>query len=139
MSCIFCSIARGAIPCIKIAETAGALAFMDISPLSVGHCLVIPKQHAAKLHELSAADLAATTALLGSVSRAMHAAGDLNDYNILQNNGELAHQAVHHVHFHIIPKTTDADGLGVRWAMMPNPSKDHAAALAAKWASLIQN
>jgi histidine triad (HIT) family protein len=37
------------------------------------------------------------------------------DYNVLQNNGAAAHQAVMHVHFHIIPKYADGSGLGVKW------------------------
>jgi len=111
MSCIFCRIIKGEIPCMKLAETPHALAFLDISPLSKGHCLVIPKFHAEQLHQLPDDALAQTAVLLGRVARAV---GGQN-YNVLQNNGALAHQAVFHVHFHIIPKTSQGDGLGIRW------------------------
>lgn len=110
-SCIFCSIVAGKIPCIKLTETAHSIAFMDIYPISKGHCLVVPKVHAAKLHEVTdevIADVAVTM-------RRVAAAAGAENYNVLQNNGELAHQAVHHVHFHIIPKTSEADGLGFVW------------------------
>lgn len=48
---------------------------------------------------------------------------DLVDYNILQNNGRLAHQEVDHVHFHVIPKPNASEGLGIRWPSQPT---DHA-------------
>jgi diadenosine tetraphosphate (Ap4A) HIT family hydrolase len=58
-------------------------------------------------------------------------------YNVLQNNGTAAHQAVHHVHFHIIPKPSPGQGLGVGW---PASSIDHgaAAALAAEIAAAVE-
>lgn len=43
------------------------------------------------------------------------AAQNLQEYNILQNNGKLAHQVVPHVHFHVIPKTSQDDGLQIGW------------------------
>ena len=54
-------------------------------------------------------------------------------YNVLQNNGRLAHQAVDHVHFHIIPKD-DVGGLGIRWDSIA-PSQQELEALAKKWIS----
>ncbi len=110
-SCIFCKIVEGTIPCIKITETANVIAFMDIFPTSKGHCLVVPKVHAEKLHDVSDEVMAEVGVTLRRVAKAVAA----TDYNILQNNGALAHQAVNHVHFHIIPKTTEEDGLGVSW------------------------
>lgn len=115
MDCIFCKIIRGEIPCHRIVETAKTLVFPDLSPLSPGHILVIPKAHAARLHELdsdSAADIGRVLQKLGKV-----VAGEKGDgeYNILQNNGEMAHQAVHHVHFHIIPKPNPTTGLVMEW------------------------
>jgi len=83
---------------------------MDINPLSDGHCLVIPKRHCQKLHELPPEDMADLGPLLVKVAMAVGA----DDYNILQNNGRLAHQAVFHVHFHIIPKVGQ-EGLGIAW------------------------
>eukprot|EP01001_Neometanema_parovale_P001905 NODE_12272_length_517_cov_54.116751_g11983_i0.p1 GENE.NODE_12272_length_517_cov_54.116751_g11983_i0~~NODE_12272_length_517_cov_54.116751_g11983_i0.p1 ORF type:complete len:138 (-),score=41.99 NODE_12272_length_517_cov_54.116751_g11983_i0:51-464(-) len=109
--CIFCKIVKGDIPCFKIAETEKALAYMDIFPTSDGHCLIIPKMHAAKLHEIPSDVMADIGALMPKVAKAVGA----ENYNLLQNNGELAHQAVFHAHFHIIPKTCKEDGLGVGW------------------------
>ena len=53
-------------------------------------------------------------ALLPRLSRAVCAATGATAWNVLQNNGTAAHQAVDHVHFHIIPRVAD-DGLGFRW------------------------
>ena len=103
-SCIFCKIIEGSAPSIKIAEDENCIAFMDIAPLSQGHCLVVPKSHFRKLHELPPDMMDAIGRMLIKVTRAL----EIEDYNILQNNGSSAHQAVPHVHFHIIPVHTEA-------------------------------
>ena len=68
----------------------------------------------AQLHELSDESAAAIGRVLPRLARAVLAATGATAYNILQNNGALAHQAVMHVHFHIIPRIGSA-GLGVGW------------------------
>lgn len=128
MSTIFDKILDGAIPCHRVYEDEHVLAFLDISPLSEGHTLVIPKERVAYLHELSDTQAAAIGRALPRIARAVMAATGTDQYNVLQNNGPRAHQAVFHVHFHIIPKT-DAGGLGVGWR--PGSLGD-GAALAAK-------
>ena len=111
---IFDRILSGEIPCHKLYEDDHVLAFLDVFPLSPGHCLVIPKERAARLDQLSAESAAAIGRVLPSFSRAVMAATGAEAYNVLQNNGPAAHQAVFHVHFHIIPKIGD-HGLGVGW------------------------
>lgn len=112
---IFDKILAGEIPCHRVHEDAHVLAFLDVNPLSPGHTLVIPKQRGAFLHELSDESAAAIGRVLPRLCRAvMHASGAA-EYNVLQNNGAMAHQAVLHVHFHIIPKRRDS-GLGVGWS-----------------------
>ena len=114
MSTIFKRIIDGEIPCHKVFENEHVLAFLDLAPLSRGHTLVIPKEEAATLDALSTATGAALGEALVIVSRAVAKATGASDYNVLQNNGASAHQAVFHVHFHIIPKTENG-GLGVDW------------------------
>lgn len=113
-ACIFCKIIKGAIPCHKIMETNKILAFLDISPLTQGHVLVIPKFHGERLHLVPDEYL---SELLPVVRRIAHKAFGAHgiDYNVLQNNGRLAHQEVDHVHFHIIPKRSSDEGLGIKW------------------------
>ncbi len=115
MSTIFDKILDGSIPCHRVYEDSSVLAFLDISPLSPGHTLVIPKRAAAHLHQLPDEDAAALGRALPRIARAILAVTGATDYNVLQNNGAAAHQAVMHVHFHIIPRLGDA-GLGIRWS-----------------------
>lgn len=111
---IFDRILAGDIPCHRVYEDEAVLAFLDINPLSLGHTLVIPKQRAAYAHELSDEAAAAIGRALPRLCRAVMAATGATAYNILQNNGASAHQAVFHVHFHIIPRIEDS-GLGIGW------------------------
>lgn len=112
---IFSRILRGELPSHKVYEDEWVLAFLDVNPLSPGHTLVIPKEPAATLDKLSDEASAAIGRVLPRISRAVLAATGASDFNILQNNGRGAHQAVDHVHFHIIPKLDDGRGLGVGW------------------------
>ena len=111
---IFDSILAGDIPCHRVYEDEHVLAFLDINPLAPGHTLVIPKERKAALHELSDEAGAALGRVLPRIARAVLAATGATAYNVLQNNGAEAHQAVFHVHFHIIPKL-DGRGLGIGW------------------------
>ena len=112
---IFDKILSGEIPCHRLYEDEHVLAFLDVFPLSRGHALVIPKERKAHLHELSDEAAAAIGRVLPRLARAVLAATGATAYNVLQNNGEAAHQAVMHVHFHIIPRIGD-DGLGIGWS-----------------------
>ena len=68
-----------------------------------------------ELDALSDEASAAIGRVLPRICRAVKKATGVPAYNVLQNNGPLAHQAVFHVHFHIIPKPNDEEGLGVGW------------------------
>jgi histidine triad (HIT) family protein len=127
---VFDKILAGEIPCHRVHEDEHTLAFLDIAPLSPGHTLVIPKQARAFLHELDDEYAAAIGRVLPRVARAVLAATGADAYNILQNNGRRAHQAVFHVHFHIIPKLGD-HGLGVGWSPGQLAPDDAAPLLAA--------
>jgi histidine triad (HIT) family protein len=115
METIFSKILRGEIPCHKVYEDELVLAFLDIGPLSRGHVLVIPKEPAETLDALSDESAAAIGRVLPRLCRAVKRVTGVEQYNVLENNGARAHQAVFHVHFHIIPKPNETDGLGVGW------------------------
>ncbi|HEX6766722.1 MAG TPA: HIT family protein [Polyangiaceae bacterium] len=115
METIFSKILRGEIPCHKIYEDDLVLAFLDIGPLSKGHVLVIPKEPAETLDALSDESSAAIGRVLPRLCRAVKRVTGVEQYNVLENNGPRAHQAVFHVHFHIIPKPNETEGLGVVW------------------------
>lgn len=112
--CIFCKIIAGQIPSLTVLETKSVLAFMDIGPLAEAHLLVIPKRHYARLDEMPEQEVQELTALLPRLARVVVKVTQAEGYNILQNNGQVAGQAVDHVHFHVIPRKQD-DGLGYRW------------------------
>ena len=112
---VFTRIIRGEIPSHRVYEDESVFAFLDIAPLAPGHVLVVPKEPAPTLDLLSDASAAAVGRVLPRIARAVMAATGTRDYNVLQNNGVAAHQAVPHVHFHVIPKAADGRGLGIRW------------------------
>jgi histidine triad (HIT) family protein len=111
---VFTKILRGELPCHKVYEDDLVLAFLDIFPLSEGHTLVIPKEPAVTLDQLSDESSAAIGRVLPRVCRAVMKATGATEYNVLENNGAGAHQAIPHVHFHVIPKI-GGQGLGVGW------------------------
>ena len=111
---IFDRIIRGEIPSHKVYEDEHLFAFLDINPIAKGHTLVVPKESKAYLHELSDDSAAAIGRALPRLCRAVMKATGATAYNVLQNNGTAAHQAVLHVHFHIIPKFS-REGLGIGW------------------------
>lgn len=108
----------GEIPSFKLIETQYSYSFLDIQPTTENHILIIPKYHGGKLHNIPdeyLADLLPVTKklvkLIGIDKDGPEGAG----YNVLQNNGRIAHQEVDHVHFHLIPKTDAKTGLIVGW------------------------
>ncbi len=130
---LFTRIIRGEIPCHRVYEDERVFAFLDVGPLSHGHTLVIPKEAAATLDQLSDESAAALGRVLPRLCRAVMKATGATAYNVLQNNGAAAHQAVFHVHFHIIPKVAEG-GLGITWrpgALDAARGRDLAARIAA--------
>ena len=128
---VFARILRNEIPSERVYEDAKTIAFMDLMPQAEGHVLVIPREPAETLLDLSVAGAEAcirTTQLLAS---AVKRAFDVPGIMIMQVNGSVAGQTVPHVHFHIIPKPNSIEGLGVGW---PQQAFDHKAGaeLAAK-------
>ena len=112
---LFTRIIRGEIPSHRVYEDEKVFAFLDVAPLSPGHTLVVPKEPAVTLDALSEESAAAIGRVLPRIARAVMAATGTRDYNVLQNNGAAAHQAVPHVHFHVIPKPVAGGGLGIDW------------------------
>jgi histidine triad (HIT) family protein len=133
---VFGKIVRGEIPCNKVYEDDKVLAFLDISPLAEGHTLVVPKEPAETLDRLSDESAAAVGRVLPRLCRAVVAATGVKEYNVLENNGAGAHQAIEHVHFHIIPKPNAREGLGIGWPAR-GVDREAAAVLAKKIAAAL--
>ena len=120
--CIFCKIAKGEIPSGKVYEDEKVFAFMDIAPISKGHVLVIPKEHHKDLLDMPndlLAELAKTTK---KIAKAVVKAAKADGFNIGQNNGSVAGQAVFHFHLHIIPRF-EGDGLK-HWPKIDVPKEE---------------
>ncbi len=116
---VFTKIINHEIPAHRLYEDDHVLAFLDANPLSDGHSLVVPKEPAKTIDELSDDASAAIGRVLPRLTRAILKATGATSCNILQNNGADAHQAVMHVHFHIIPRFPDkapgGEGLTFNW------------------------
>jgi histidine triad (HIT) family protein len=102
--CIFCKIVAGEIPSSKVYEDADTIAFLDISPITKGHTLVIPKEHHDPLMATPADVLAKLIEVVKQVAVAQSGALDADGINVTQANGSLAGQVVPHIHFHVIPR-----------------------------------
>ena len=111
---IFSKIIRGEIPCHRVYDDEHVLAFLDIGPLSRGHTLLIPRERAARLDELSPAAASALGRVLPRLARAVMAVTGAEGFNVFQTNGACSGQQVPHVHYHVIPRAPE-DGLGFRW------------------------
>lgn len=125
---IFSKIIRGEVPAHKVYEDDFVIAILDIGPLSEGHTLVIPKEPAQTLDELSDEHAAALGRVLPRIARAIKKVTGADAYNVLQNNGQDAGQAVPHVHFHIIPRFK-----GRGEAVQGKPDKDNGPGLRVTW------
>jgi histidine triad (HIT) family protein len=121
--CVFCMIRDGKIPSAKVYDDARTLAFMDINPLTRGHCLVATKAHAATLYDVEVEDLKAAIATAKKVAGALKKALTPDGLNILQANGAAAFQSVPHFHLHLIPRWT-GDGKGFDWKVVPGSREE---------------
>ncbi|MDJ0778178.1 MAG: HIT family protein [Gammaproteobacteria bacterium] len=116
--CIFCKIIAGEIPCFKLYEDKATFAFMDINPANEGHALVIPREHAADVHAVSAEAIAATVVTAKKIATAVERTVKPDGLNLLQCNGPAAAQSVLHFHMHVLPRF-DNDELKLNWGLQP--------------------
>jgi histidine triad (HIT) family protein len=105
--CIFCKIINKEIPCFKVHEDDVVLAFLDIAPINKGHILVVPKKHFSSLEEISEDVLKSMILVIKKIGGLLKEKMSIDGYNVVVNNGLVAGQEVDHLHFHIIPRSTD--------------------------------
>jgi len=123
---IFQKIVAGEIPSHKLYEDQCVYAFLDIGPLSRGHALLIPKKCYMTLDQVPEEVAAALGRALPRLVRAVMKVTGADGCNVLQNNGKVSGQVVDHVHFHIIPKYADGQGLSFDWQAGEVDSSDAA-------------
>jgi histidine triad (HIT) family protein len=116
--CIFCKVVAGEIPGEIVDSDDRTITVMDINPATRGHVVVIPREHAENLIEVSDEDLAATMnaarRIVGRLQETLAPAG----FNILNNMGRAAWQSIFHFHVHVIPRYAD-DPLQLPWLPQP--------------------
>jgi len=102
--CVFCKIIAGEIPCDRIYEDNLVLAFLDIAPISLGHTLIIPKEHHNSSTTLSTQLAARIMDMAPKIGVALMRVTGCDGFNLMLSNGACAGQVVPHVHMHIIPR-----------------------------------
>jgi len=114
-NCIFCKIVNGEIPAAKVFENEHVMAFLDISQVTKGHTLVIPKIHKEDVFELTPEIAGNFFEAVPAISNALKKEFNPIGLNTINNNGELAGQSVFHFHMHLIPRYGKGDGFGAVW------------------------
>ena len=112
--CIFCKNANGEIPSKTLYEDEDFRVILDLGPVSKGHALLMPKEHAANLYELPDETAAKILVLAKKVATHMTEKLQSDGFNLVQNNGEAAGQTVNHFHLHMIPRYAN-DGQILNW------------------------
>lgn len=108
--CLFCKIINQEIPSYTIYQDELVIVFLDIKPVSPGHCLIIPKQHRSQLEDASSDELAQIMLVIKKIAQQVADKLGSSGYNLIVNNGAVAGQEIAHLHFHLIPRYPD-DGL----------------------------
>lgn len=128
--CIFCKIAGGEIPSYTLYEDSDFRVILDISPASNGHTIIIPKEHAQNVYELSEELASKVFVIAKKTAEVLSRALQCDGMNILQNNGETAGQTVFHFHMHVIPRYK-TDRVTINWTHEDgSPDKDQLEKLA---------
>ena len=110
MDCIFCNIVNGQVPSAKVYENEHVFAFLDISPVAEGHCLVIPKQHFDNIFDIDEAVLGHIMAAAKKIAVSLKNNLKASAVNVMHANGKEARQEVMHFHLHIVPRVEN-DGI----------------------------
>ncbi|MDF0726913.1 HIT family protein [Cytobacillus sp. S13-E01] len=118
--CIFCKIKNGEILSAKVFENEYVVAFLDISQVTKGHTIVIPKVHKENIYELTQDIAKNFFEAVPKIANALKTKYNPAGLNLLNNNGELAGQTVFHYHMHIIPRYGKGDGFGAVWKSHAN-------------------
>lgn len=101
---VFARILRGELPAAKVHEDEHTLAFMDIMPRAPGHTLVIPREPARNILDISSESLGRLIESVRKVARAVKDGMGADGLTIQQFNEGAGGQVVFHIHFHIIPR-----------------------------------
>jgi histidine triad (HIT) family protein len=105
MACVFCAIAAEQLPAERIFEDEHFIVLLDIFPLRPAHVLIVSREHAPFLKDLSHAASEQLLPLAQRIAAALRAAGyGEQGINFLINDGPVSNQHVPHLHLHLIPR-----------------------------------
>jgi len=124
--CLFCKIIAAELPSQRVDEDERTVAFMDISPATRGHALVVPRNHAANLLEVDPDDLSAVAVAAQRLARRAVQRLGADGVNLINSCGAVAWQTVFHLHMHVIPRFQD-DPLKLPWVPSPGDASEIAA------------
>lgn len=122
-NCVFCKIVNGDIPSARIYEDESFVIMLDIGPASLGHALIVPKDHYANIFEMPQELLARSIELAKVWGEKLVKALGADGLNVVQNNGVSAGQTVFHYHMHLIPRY-GKDSVGELWTPGTLSDKD---------------
>ncbi len=121
--CVFCAIITGVVPCHAVYEDERTLAFLDISPATAGHTLVVPKVHADDLFDIGADDAVAVIRTVKRVAMQIDEHLSPHGLTVAQTNRSAGWQDVFHFHVHVVPRWDD-DDLVPPWSPHPGDPDD---------------
>jgi len=113
--CLFCKIIAGEIPSAKVYEDEHVFAFLDISQVTKGHTLVIPKKHTRNIYDTPEDVASELFARVPKIANAIKKTYNAIGMNLLNNNEKPANQTVFHLHIHLIPKYKEEEGFSAIW------------------------
>ena len=124
--CLFCAVARGTIPSHRVCESDDVVAFLDIHPVRPGHTLIIPREHAATLYDLTDEQAAHIFQATVHIARIIRTVSGCEGLNVVQSNGTVGQQDVFHFHLHLIPRVagdTQQGRIVLDWDNTPHERK----------------
>lgn len=124
--CIFCAIVAGELPAQIVDSDEHTVSFMDISPATRGHALVVPRAHAADILEIDPEDLRHTVSAAQRLAKRIEEVLEPDGFNILNSTRAAAWQTVFHLHIHVIPRYAN-DPLKLPWIPRGAPPEEIAA------------
>lgn len=125
MDCVFCAIINKTVSSYVIYEDEAHIAFLDKYPISVGHTLVLPKKHFARVNDLSQKEFCALYARVHALNRLITEKLGATASHISINDGAAANQLIPHVHVHIIPRNqNDSAGFTARKLIRPDQMEE---------------
>ena len=106
-NCIFCKIVQKKAPASIVYEDKQTMAFMSIQPITLGHTLVIPKNHYENIYEICEEEIGYLYKIVKKITHSIKESFGTDGIRIIQNNGRIAGQVIFHMHVHIIPMKTE--------------------------------